>query len=84
MDGTDALVQGPQESGDSIRPGDVVEVDVTATFYDGRIMPEWVKADKWIVRSVSGDRVIINENVSRTHNIMCPVRMKYLRKIYKR
>ena len=42
MDGTEALVQGPQES---------------------------------------GDRVIINENVSGTHNIMCPVRMKYLRKI---
>ena len=81
MDGTDALVQGPQESGDSIRPGDVVEVDVTATFYDGRIMPEWVKADKWIVRSVSGDRVVIGENVSGTHNIKSAVRMKYLQKI---
>ncbi len=80
MDGTETLFQEPQEGGDSIRPGDVVELDVTATYYDGRIMPEWVKADKWIVSSVSGDRVVIGENVSGTHNIKSPVRMKYLRK----
>ncbi len=81
MDGTEMLFQEPQEDGDSIRPGDVVELELTATYYDGRIMPEWVKADKWIVSSISGDRVIIDENASGTHKIKSPVRMKYLHKV---
>lgn len=84
MDGAEALFQELQESGDDIRPGDVVELDVLATYYDGRIMPGWVKADKWIVKSIKGDRVVINENVSHTHKIMSPVRSKYLRKISKK
>ncbi|MDE7434603.1 MAG: hypothetical protein K2N01_02090 [Lachnospiraceae bacterium] len=71
MDGTEG----------DIRQGDIVELETTATYYDGRIIPAWVKADKWIVSGVNGDRVVINENVSGTHAIQSPVRMKYLRKV---
>lgn len=71
MDGTEG----------DIRQGDIVELETTATYYDGRIIPAWVKEDKWIVSGVDGDRVVINENVSGTHAIQSPVRMKYLRKV---
>lgn len=64
-----------------IKQGDVVELEPTATYYDGRIIPAWVKADRWIVSRVDGDRVVINENVSGSHAIQSAVRMKYLRKV---
>lgn len=82
MDSSNDLFQekGKVEEGD-IKAGDIVELDATATYYDGRIMPSWVKEDKWIVSSVNGDRVVINQNVGKNHAIQSPVRMKYVRKI---
>lgn len=70
-----------EETEADIRQGDIVELVPTATYYDGRIIPSWVKEDHWIVSRVDGDRVVINENVSGTHAIQSPVRMKYLRKV---
>lgn len=69
------------ETKEEIQEGDIVELEPTATYYDGRIIPAWVKEELWIVSSVKGDRVVINQNVSGTHAIQSPVRMKYLRKV---
>lgn len=84
MEDTNALLQSNSTTQeDGIKKGDVVELDATATYYDGRIIPLWVKKDQWIVSSVNGDRIVINRNVSGTHQIQSAVRKKYLRKIPK-
>lgn len=61
-----------------IKERDIVTLSPDAVYYDGGEIRGWVKEDKWIVKSVSGDRAVINENVSGTHAINSPVCVKYL------
>ena len=63
---------------DSIQPGDTVRIAPDAVYYTGKPMPDWVKKDQWIVKSVSGDRAVIDKNVSGTSSICSPVHIKYL------
>lgn len=63
---------------DSIQPGDAVRIAPDAVYYTGKTMPDWVKKDQWIVKSVSGDRAVIDKNVSGTSSICSPVHIKYL------
>lgn len=68
-------------STEDIKAGDIVMLSPTATYYNGRIIPAWVKKEQWIVMSVNGDRVVINENVSHTHAIKSPVNKRNLYKV---
>lgn len=63
---------------EEIRPGDVVKLIPTATYYDGRIIPAWVKKERWIVSSVKGNRAVIDRNVGGTNAICSPVNVKNL------
>lgn len=63
---------------EEIKAGNVVELLSTATYYDGRVIPMWVKQDKWIVKQVNGDRAVIDKNVGGTHSISSPVNVKNL------
>ncbi|MCH5258040.1 MAG: lysozyme, partial [Lachnospiraceae bacterium] len=47
-------------------------------YYSGKVMPDWVKNDKWIVKSVTDDRAILGKNVSGSNDINSPVNIKYL------
>lgn len=47
----------------AIREGDIVSLKMEATYYDGEAMPSGVKSERWIVKSVSGDRVVIDRMV---------------------
>lgn len=79
---TDKTVGEAIEAADAVlEAGDVVKLAATATYYDGRIMPSWVKSDQWIVSRVDGKRVVIDKNVSGTHAICSPVHQKYLQKV---
>lgn len=42
-------------------------------------MPDWVRKDTWIVKSISGDRAVLGKNVSDSHEINSPINVKYLR-----
>lgn len=64
----------------TIQVGDMVSFTPDAVYYGGKVMPDWVKNDKWIVKSVSGDRVVIDRNISKSRAICSPVDVKYLRK----
>lgn len=76
------LISAQEEAGEeSLKAGDVVELTATATYYDGRIIPAWVKKEQWIVKRIDGDRVVIDQNVRRTNAIMSPVNRKYLNKV---
>lgn len=47
----------------AIREGHIVSLKMEATYYDGKAIPSWVKSELWIVKSVSGDRVVIDKNI---------------------
>lgn len=66
---------------EEIKVGDIVELLKTATYYNGRIIPEWIKEDKWIVTNVCGDRVVIDKNVSKTRAICSPVNVRNVVKV---
>lgn len=61
-----------------VQTGDTVRIAADATYYDGKAMPSWVKSDQWIVKSINGDRAVIDKNVSGKNAINSPVHIKYL------
>lgn len=58
--------------------GDLVSIVNDAKYYKGSDVPSWVKKQNWYVKSVSGDRVVIDENEGGTHHIKSPINSKYL------
>lgn len=78
-------VKSTPESGSSdavtaaeIREGSVVMLAKDAQYYTGKDMPDWVKDDQWIVKSISGDRAVIDRNIKGDRSILSPVNVKYL------
>lgn len=61
-----------------IREGDIVALARDAVYYTGKVMPDWVKDERWIVKSVNSDRVVINVNENGTRAINSPVNAKYV------
>lgn len=62
----------------SIKAGDVVSIKSDATYYSGKTIPTWVKNKKWIVKSVSGDRAVIDKSQDGKNAICSSVNVKYL------
>jgi len=71
-------VTTPPPTQAAVKKGDTVKLADNATYYDGKSIPAWVKADKWVVSSVSGDRAVIDKNVSGKNSICSPVNVKFL------
>lgn len=61
-----------------IQKGDVVSLSLDATYYNGTPVPSWVLQKQWIVKEVSGDRVVIHKSVDGKNAINSPVHAKYL------
>jgi len=68
----------PPATPTTIKKGDTVKLADNATYYDGKAIPAWVKVDQWIVSSVSGDRAVIDKNVSGKNSINSPINTKFL------
>lgn len=64
--------------GTNIKENDIVSITPGATYYNGKIIPPWVIAKKWIVKSISGDRAVIDKSVDGKNSINSPVNVKYL------
>lgn len=63
----------------SIKKGDLVSISPNATYYGGKSVPSWVKAQNWYVANVSeGNRVVIDKNEKGTSSICSPIHKKYL------
>ena len=58
--------------------GDLVSLTSDAKYYNGSDIPAWVKKQNWYIKSITGDRVVIDENEGRTHSIKSPVNSEYL------
>lgn len=66
------------ETGNGIKAGDIVNVASNAVYYNGKDVPDFVVERKWIVKAVSGDRVVIDKSVDGKFSINSPVNVKYL------
>lgn len=53
------------------KAGDVVKITGTK-YYSGSNVPDWVKSLNWVVKSVSGDRVVIDKSEDGKRSIMSP------------
>ncbi len=62
----------------NVRTGDTVTLTQEAVYYTGKEIPGWVKSDRWIVKSVSGDKAVLGKNESGSHEINSPVYVKDL------
>ena len=65
----------------SFKAGDLVSLTVDATYYNGAEIPFWVQKKDWYVKSVSGDRVVINKSEDGKHAINSAVNAKHLRMV---
>lgn len=58
--------------------GDLVSLAIDARYYNGTDVPTWVVKKNWYVKSVSGDRVVIDKSEDGKNSINSPVHAKYL------
>ena len=74
----------PNTTSTTIKVGDVVEIKHTdakkpVTYYDGKkTIPDWVIKLKWIVKSIKGDRVVIDKSEDGKHAICSPIKAENL------
>lgn len=59
--------------------GDLVSLTDDAEYYNGANVPKWVKNKKWYVKSISGDRTVIDKSEDGDNAINSAVSAKYLR-----
>lgn len=87
------ITKNPETPGSWINPSDnvvttkksvlginsVVSIKKGATYYNSsKIVPDWVLAKKWIVKSLSGNRVVIDKSTDGKSAICSPIHSKYL------
>lgn len=70
----------PDVDSNEISKGDLVSVAEEATYYNGKAVPAWVKAQNWYVKDQpKGDRVVIDENEKGTSSICSPIHRRFLK-----
>ena len=62
-----------------VKVGDIVTLENESTYYGGQKIPQWVLDDKWIIKSISGDKVILGKNENGSHEINSPVNLKFVK-----
>lgn len=72
-----------QEKNTTIKEDMLVSLTDNAVYYTGKSIPKWVKNQNWYVKSVNGDRAVLDENESRNNRINSPINTKYLKPIKK-
>lgn len=62
-----------------VKKGSLVSIASDATYYDnGKNVPKWVKAKKWYVSEVEGDRAVIDKSEDGENFIASPINVKFL------
>ena len=68
----------------AIRPGDRVKIVPGAVYYNRTVsVPAWVLSKEWIVKSVNGERAVIDKSADGKNSICSPISVKYLRSLKK-
>jgi hypothetical protein len=66
---------------DNIIIGDIVNISTDAVYFMGRQISPLIKSKKWVVKSISGNRVILGKSDDGYYNLNMPIDMKYLSKV---
>lgn len=61
-----------------ITVGALVSIKSGAKWYNGTTPSSWVYGQRWYVYQIKGDRVVINQNESKTNSIMSPIHINNL------
>lgn len=64
----------------NFKTGDLVSINSNGVYYNGSSIPSWVKAEKWFISSISGDRAVLGMNEVKNRNIQSPISTRYLTK----
>ena len=67
----------------TFKQGDVVSI-TGKTYYDGKSIPSWVLKKNWIVKSVNGNRVVIDKSEDGKNAICSPVKAADLKLVSSR
>jgi hypothetical protein len=62
----------------AFEPGDLVSLAFDAKYYNGADLPNWVIKKNWYVKTVNGDRVIIDKSQDGKYAIHSAVQARYL------
>lgn len=65
----------------NIKKGDLVKINSNATYYNGKAIPAWVKANQWYVEKVVGSKVIINKSKDGKYAIMSSLYLSGVTKV---
>jgi hypothetical protein len=65
-------------STEEFKVGDLVGIKPGATYYTGKAIPSWVLAKKWYIKSIKGDRAVIDKSADGKESICSPVNTKFL------
>ncbi len=58
--------------------GDLVSLTADAVYDTGKTIPAWVKAKKWYIAALVGERAVLGKSDDGKNNINSPVNTKYL------
>lgn len=67
-----------EKATESVQVGATVKIKAGAVYYNGKAIPNWVMAKQWVVKSVKGDRAVIDKSADGKNAICSPVNTKYL------
>ena len=65
-------------SSGEVNENDWVTIKSGATYYNGVGIPDWVMNDTWKVIQITGDRAVLGENQSGSHDIQSPINVNDL------
>lgn len=63
--------------------GDLVSITEDAVYWNGKLIPTWIKTQNWYIYSVEGNRAVVNFNETKVHTIMSAIDTKYLKIVKK-
>jgi len=81
---TEAATPEVKPASHKISVGDTVSIARDAVYHNGSDVPNWVIKKQWIVKDVSGDRILINKSVDGKNAINSPIHSKYLTVVKKK
>lgn len=76
----DVSISAPSESEKTVfKVGDLVSLTADAKYYNGTDVPSWVRKKNWYVKSIAGDRIVIDKSEDGKNAIKSPVKAECLR-----
>lgn len=61
-----------------MKEGDIVSLRADAVYYSEKEIPDWVKKERWHIKSVNGARAVLGKSAVGNYEINSPVNVKYL------